>query len=210
MHDEAPHHARMDPARERDLVSRARADPAAFGELYDYYLPRIHGFILRRVRETSVAEDLTATTFERALGVVRRDDFRNDSFGGWLYRVAGNAVVDHVRRDRRSVPLGIRAGDTLGDGEGTGRERAYGSAELGDEAAADAFAAAIDRDVLSRALLLIPYEQRRVVVLRFLDGLDTAEMAVVLGCSRATAAVRVHRALRALRDAMAKESTDVA
>jgi RNA polymerase sigma-70 factor, ECF subfamily len=210
MHDEAPHDARMDPARERDLVSRARADPAAFGELYDYYLPRIHGFILRRVRETSVAEDLTATTFERALVVVRRDDFRNDSFGGWLYRVAGNAVIDHVRRDRRSVPLGIRGGDVPGDGDGSSSASSRSTAEFGDEAAADAFAAAIDRDVLSRGLLLIPYEQRRVIVLRFLDGLDPAEMAVILGCSRSTAAVRVHRALRALRDAMAVESTDVA
>jgi RNA polymerase sigma-70 factor (ECF subfamily) len=210
MHDEAPHDTRMDPARERDLVARARADPSAFGELYDYYLPRIHGFILRRVREASVAEDLTATTFERALGVVRRDDFRNDSFGGWLYRVAGNAVVDHVRRDRRSVPLGIRAGDGLGDDEHIGSPNGRGNHELGDEAAAGAFAAAIDRDVLSRALLLIPPEQRRVIVLRFVDGLDPAEMAVILGCSRSTVAVRVHRALRALRDVMPGESTDVA
>ncbi len=210
MHDEAPHDSRMDPARERDLVTRARADPAAFGELYDYYLPRIHGFILRRVREASVAEDLTATTFERALGVVRRDDFRNDSFGGWLYRVAGNAVVDHVRRDRRSVPLGIRAGDARSDGEDAGDARDRGDAEFGDEAAAGAFAAAIDRDALSRALLLIPEEQRRVIVLKFLDGLDPAEMAIILGCSKATVAVRVHRALRSLRDAMAGESTDVA
>jgi RNA polymerase sigma-70 factor, ECF subfamily len=209
MHDEAPHDARMDPARERDLVARSRADPVAFGELYDYYLPRIHGFILRRVKEASVAEDLTATTFERALAVVRRDDFRNDSFGGWLYRVAGNAVVDHIRRDRRSVPLGIRAGDG-GDGERAGNAMDNGSAELGDEAAAGAFAAAIDRDALTRALLLIPSEQRRVIVLKFLDGLDPAEMAAILGCSRATVAVRVHRALRALRDVMGKESTDVA
>ena len=208
MHGEAPHDSRMDPARERDLVARARADAAAFGELYDFYLPRIYAFILRRLRESSVAEDLTATTFERALAVVRRDDFRNDSFGGWLYRVAGNAVVDHVRRDRRSVPLGVRAADAWGDGErgGSGRN----DDEPGDDTAADAFTAAIDRDLLRRALLLIPSHQRRVIVLRFLDGLEPAEIAVILGCSRPTAAVRVHRALRALRDAIARESTDAA
>lgn len=199
----------MDPARERDLVARARADAAAFGELYDFYLPRIHGFILRRVRETSVAEDLTATTFERALAVVRGNDFRNDSFGGWLYRVAGNAVVDHVRRDRRSVPLGIRAGDAWDDGDGAGGARGI-SDEPGDDAATNAFAAAIDRDALRRALLMLPDHQRRVIVLRFLDELEPAEMAVILGCSRPTVAVRVHRALRALRDAMARESTDAA
>jgi RNA polymerase sigma-70 factor (ECF subfamily) len=199
----------MDPARERDLVARARADSAAFGELYDFYLARIHAFILRRVRESSVAEDLTATTFERALAVVRRDDFRNDSFGGWLYRVAGNAVVDHVRRERRSVPLGVRAGDAWGDGERAGGARGSDD-EPGDDAAASAFAAAIDRDLLRRALLVIPGNQRRLIVLRFFDGLEPAEIAVILGCSRPTVAVRVHRALRALRDAIARESTDAA
>ena len=199
----------MESARERDLVVRSRADPAAFGELYDFYLPRIHGFIARRVGERSLAEDLTAMTFERALAVVRRDDFRNESFGGWLYRVAANAVVDHVRRDRRFVPLGMRASDRWDDGFEGGADGDRGD-EPGDERAVAAFTAAIDRDVLRRALVMIPAAQRRIIVLRFLDGLDAGEMAVVLGCSRPTVAVRLHRALRALRDAIARESTDAA
>jgi RNA polymerase sigma-70 factor, ECF subfamily len=207
MQPEAPTGSRMDAARERDLVVRSRADPAAFGELYDFYLPRIHAYIARRLGERSVVEDLTAMTFERALAVVRRDDFRNESFGGWLYRVAGNAVVDHVRRDRRFVPLGMRASDAwAGDVDESGGR----GDEPGDETAVAAFASAIDRDVLRRALLEIPSHQRRVVVLRFLDGLDPAEIAVVLGCSRPTVAVRLHRALRALRDAIARESIDAA
>jgi DNA-directed RNA polymerase specialized sigma24 family protein len=49
-----------------------------------------------------------------------------------------------------------------------------------------------------------------VIVLRFLDGLEAEEMAVVLGCSRSTAAVKLHRALRAMRAAIAQESTDAA
>lgn len=56
---------RMSPDRERALVARAREDWAAFGELYDSSLPRIHAFIYRRVRERSVAEDLTSMTFQR-------------------------------------------------------------------------------------------------------------------------------------------------
>src|SRR3954469_16537381 len=92
---------RMDPLREQALVARSRSDSSAFGELYDFYLPRIYGYVARRVGERAVAEDVTAATFQRALEAVRRDDFRNESFGGWLYRVASNAVVDHVRRGRR-------------------------------------------------------------------------------------------------------------
>jgi len=194
--------SRMDPTRERALVARARVDAAAFGELYDFYLPRIHGFIVRRVGDRAVAEDLTAMTFERGLGAVRGEGFRNDAFGGWLYRVAANAVIDHVRRDRRTVPLGARATD---GGPDDGDE-----ATIGDERAARAFAEALDRDQLRRGLRRLPETHRRVIVLRFFDDLDTDELSTLLGCSRATAAVKVHRALRALRTALAKESTDAA
>jgi RNA polymerase sigma-70 factor (ECF subfamily) len=198
----------MDPAREQALVARARADVAAFGELYDWYLPRIHGFIARRVEDRAVTEDLTATTFERALGAVRRADFRNESFGGFLYRVAANAIVDHARRARWTVPLGARAGDYagLGDDDMTGRD----DAGLGDDTATRAFAAALDRDVLRRALLQLPEAHRRVIVLKFFDGLELDELCAALGCSRATFAVKLHRALRALRGAMTLETTDAA
>ena len=195
---------RMDPERERTLVARARTDGAAFGELYDFYLPRIHGFVARRVGDRSTTEDLTAMTFERALGALRSGSFRNESFGGWLYRVATNAIVDHARSDRRLAGLGIRASDL--DGATDSAERA----EPGDATATDAFAAALDRDQLRRALLALPAGHRRVLVLKFYDDLTTEELCATLGCSPATLAVKVHRALRALRAALVRETTDAA
>ena len=203
-----PSTTRMDPAREQALVARARADVAAFGELYDWYLPRIHGFIARRVEDRAVTEDLTATTFERALGAIRRADFRNESFGGFLYRVAANAIVDNARRSRWTVPLGTRAGDyaDLDGDERAGRD----DATLGDDAATRAFASALDRDVLRRALLQLPEAHRRVIVLKYFDGLELDELCAALGCSRATFAVKLHRALRTLRAAMTVETTDAA
>jgi RNA polymerase sigma-70 factor, ECF subfamily len=194
---------RMDPTREQALVARARVDPVAFGELYDFYLPRIYGFVARRVEDRAMAEDLTSTTFERALGAVRREDFRNASFGGFLYRVAANAVVDHVRRARHDVPLWSRASD-VEDGEGDL------AATLGDDAATRAFTAALDRDVLRRALERVPEAHRRVIVLRYFDGLGPEELGAALGCSRATVAVKVHRALRSLRGALEQEAIDAA
>lgn len=192
----------MDSDRERALVARSRSDASAFGELYDYYLPRIFGFVVRRVGDRAVAEDLTAATFERALGTIRRGDFRNESFGGWLYRVASNAIVDHVRRGRRTVPLGMRASDL--DGDRPNEE------SIGDEAALAAFAAALDRDVIRRALVALPETHRQLIVLKFFDGLEIDELCAALGCSRPTLAVKLHRALRALRAEIARESTDAA
>jgi RNA polymerase sigma-70 factor (ECF subfamily) len=178
--------------RERALVARARHDAAAFGELYDFYLPRVYGFIYRRVQDRCTAEDITSMTFQRALESVRRADFRNESFGGWLYRVASNAVVDHTRRDRRYIPLPDTDCDEAAD------------------LALDSFAAALDRDQLRRALLRLPAQHREVLVLKFYDDLDATEMCAVLGCTREALAVRQHRALRALRSEMAKEAADVA
>jgi RNA polymerase sigma-70 factor (ECF subfamily) len=179
--------SRMDRDRERTLVDRARSDAAAFGELYDFYLPRIYGFVYRRVQERSVAEDLTAATFQRALETLRHREFRNDAFGGWLYKVASNAVVDHVRRGSRLTHL-----------DGT------------DSSSGDAFAAALDADELRAALERLAPAHRQVLALRFYDDLSADEASTVLGCSRATFAVRLHRAIAALRGAMAQEATDAA
>lgn len=179
--------------RERALVVQARDDCAAFGELYDFYLPRIYGFIFRRVQDRPVAEDLTSMTFQRALENVRRADFRNESFGGWLYRVASNAVVDHTRRDRRSVSL-----SDVQDGVGP------------RDLALDALSATLGRDQLRQALLGLPTGHRELLVMRFYDDLDTTELCAAFGCSRETLAVRLHRALRALRVAIAREAADVA
>lgn len=178
---------RMEPDRERALVARAGRDRDAFGELYDYYLPRIYGFIHRRIGERSVTEDLTATTFERGLAALRGGRFRNDSFGGWLYRVAANAVVDHVRASRRLHAVADE--DEL-------------------DPAPDALGAAIEADDLRRAIGRLPDAHRRVLALRFFDDLESAEASAVLGCSRRTFAVKLHRALAALREALVADARD--
>ena len=185
--DGPPRASRMDRDLERSLVERARSDAAAFGELYDYYLPRIFGFAYRRLRERSVAEDVTATVFQRALEAVRDRDFRNEAFGGWLYRVAANSVVDHVRSGQRLVSLSMTDGPV-----------------------GDAFAASLDRDELRAAMATLSGQQREALTLRFYDDLDADEAAAVLGCSRGTFAVRLHRAITALRSAMDQEATDAA
>jgi RNA polymerase sigma-70 factor (ECF subfamily) len=146
-------------------------------------------------------------TFERALATIKGGSFRNESFGGWLYRVAANAIVDHGRRGRRLLPLLGRGGSGEGD---LARRDGSDGAEIGDERALAAFAAALDRDELRRALLDLPEAHRQVIVLRFMDDLDPDELCAILGCSRGTLAVRLHRALRALRGAMLKAATDAA
>jgi RNA polymerase sigma-70 factor, ECF subfamily len=195
MDDSPVRSTHMPRGRERDLVARSRGDAAAFGALYDFYLPRIYGFIYRRVGERAVAEDLTATTFQRALEAIRANRFRNEAFGGWLYRVAHNALIDHVRRRSRTVSL-----DQTDD---PSHRRVGLTADL----AFEAFAAALDRDELRIAMASLSETHRRVLLLRYFDDLELDEVCAVLGCSRRTFAVKLHRALNALRSALQTDVT---
>jgi RNA polymerase sigma-70 factor (ECF subfamily) len=195
--------APMDHAREQDLVARARSDPRAFGELYDLYLPRIYAYIARRVEDRSVAEELTVTTLERGLDAVR-GEAPVGSFGGFLYRVAASAVVDHVRRERRTIPLGVRARDYDTDDDRDAAE------SISDESATRAFAAAIDGDTLRRAVSGLPEVHRRVILLVYFDDLELDELCATLACSPQAFGVQLHQALRALRAAAGREATDAA
>jgi RNA polymerase sigma-70 factor (ECF subfamily) len=196
--------SRLDPERERGLVVRARTDAGAFGELYDHYLPRLYGFVARRVGERGAAEEITASTFQRGLETIRSGTLRNDALGGWLFRVAASAIVDRARRGERDVPPGVRAGD-LAEPDSERHEPL-----VGDEVATAAFAAALDRDELRRGLRRLTEAQRRVVVLRFFDDLNTVELCAALGVSAGTLTVRLERALRALNQAAAGKGTHAA
>ena len=193
-----------EPPRERAGTSRRESEVVTLGKLFDRHLPTIYAFVARRVEERDAAERLTAATFERGMAALRDEEVTEAGLGGFLYRVAASAVIDHERRSRKRAPAGVRAGDFDRDGDRRAAE------SVGDEIAMRALAVAIDRSRLRRAIQGLPDADRRILVLRYLDGLDVDEVCAVLACSRQTFAVQLHRALRALRAAVSQEVTDAA
>src|SRR5437762_10096822 len=80
------------------LVAEAQGgDPEAFGRIFDEFHGAIHRFVASRVGRPSDAEDLTQLVFVKALEALPRYESRGIPFGGWLFRLARNAVIDHVR-----------------------------------------------------------------------------------------------------------------
>lgn len=199
-------HANQAPSQPEDVrspVVTRRTDAAAFGKLFDAALPRIYEFFARRVEDRQVAEELTTATFERALGAFRDGEARA-TFGGFLYRVAASAVVDQARRRRKPIPRDTRASDLDAVGD---RDAA---AAIANDAATRAFAAAIDRSRLRQAFTRLSDEDRNLIVLRYLDGLEIDELCAVTGASRQALAVALHRVLRVLRSSVDQEATDAA
>ena len=89
-----------------ELVRRARdGDVEAFGSLFDHYHEDVYRFVASRVRSPSDAEDLTQTVFVKVLEALPRYESRGIPFGGWLFRLARNTIIDHVRTRHETVEL---------------------------------------------------------------------------------------------------------
>ena len=174
----------MDREKEKELVLRAASSMEAFSELYAYYVDGIYGYVYRRVGNEKDAEDITARTFEKALGGIGGFKWKGASFCSWLVRIASNTVVDHYRREGRMKRIDLE--EVLPRLEAD--DDPTGGVEKQEE-----------RLVLADALGHLPERYRMVVELKFVDDLENEVIADMLGCSRGNLAVRLHRALKALR-----------
>ena len=155
-------------------------DDDAFEQLYAAEASALFSFLAYRTGDRSLAEDLLADAFERALR--GRYNARKGSAKTWLYAIALNVLRDHLRR-------------------AAAESRAYERVE--DGAARDPFADVEVRDELMRGLTQLSAEEREAISLRFGAGLTVPEMATVLGEPLTTVEGRVYRALRKLREALA-------
>ncbi|CAN5638860.1 RNA polymerase sigma factor RpoE [soil metagenome] len=159
------------------LVDRARAgDQAAFSQLFEQYHAPILNYLHRMVNDRALAEDLTQDAFIKAYKALprTRDDL---AFKAWLYRIATNTAISHLRRGKviKWLPF-------VGDRE-TGAE-------------------AIDRSVarktdISRALDELPNHYAAVLLLRHYQGLSIAETAHALDITENAAKLRLFRARKA-------------
>lgn len=156
-------------ARIISLVELARSgDKAAFGELYDHYHAAVFRFLYYRVSSATLAEDLTAETFFRALRGMSSFRWQGRDFGAWLMTIARNLAADHFKAGRTRLEQTTEDTETL-DSAADGPEREV--------------LALLTSEALRDALAKLPLEQRECVVMRFLEGLSIAETADIMGRS---------------------------
>jgi RNA polymerase sigma-70 factor (ECF subfamily) len=167
-----------------NLVSSAvGGDTEAFGALFDIYADRVFAFVRSRVDNRHDAEDITETVFLKAFEAIPSYRRKGVPFGAWLFRIARNAVVDHVRRSGRSPEPMEDLGDLVGVDPVQTHERAF--ANIGAE----------QLTVLVRRLT---QEQAEVIACRFYWDMDVRETARSLGRTEGSVKALQHRALRSL------------
>ena len=96
-----------DEAIERFVEAAKGGDPEAFGALFDHFYAPVYRYVAARVGRPSDAEDLAQLVFVKALEALPRYELRGVPFGGWLFRLARNVVIDHVRTRRDHVTLDV-------------------------------------------------------------------------------------------------------
>jgi RNA polymerase sigma-70 factor (ECF subfamily) len=182
---------------ERRLVERARGgDGAAFGQLYQRYVDRVYSFVVFRVRDATLAEDLTQEVFLQALRAIDAFDWRG-SLAPWLLRIARNAVIDHWRRTNRRPERTMSALDTA-DAEGDDEDGLDRIVSVPDESDLRA-EQVLRRERIARAAQLLTELQQQVLALRFAAGLSIKETADVMGKSEGAVKNLQHHALKALK-----------
>ena len=171
-----------DEAVERFVEAAKDGDPEAFGALFDHFYAPVYRYVAARVGRPSDAEDLAELVFVKALEALPRYELRGVPFGGWLFRLARNVVIDHVRTRREHVTLDIIVQQSTED-------------DGPDELAA----LRQDMDSVAFALRRLTPEQREAIQLRFFAGLSAREAALAMGRQEGTVRGLQFRAIAALR-----------
>jgi RNA polymerase sigma-70 factor, ECF subfamily len=175
-------------ADERLLIEAAQKDPACFADLYEINFERVYAYVVKRVGDRAETEDLTAEVFHQALANLKRFEWRGIPFAAWLFRIAANLISDRWQRSGREVADDSGVIDAAQAQSGN-----IGPAEI---------EVVERRATLFRLVDTLPAEQRRVVVLRFVEEKSIKEVAREVRKTEGAVKQLQFRALTSLRARM--------
>jgi RNA polymerase sigma-70 factor (ECF subfamily) len=155
----------------------AAGDLGAFEALFRQHQKEVYAWIVRIVRDTGIAEDLTVETFWRIHKYRARFDAAGN-FRAWARRIATNAAFDHLRKSRHESEL---------------------PEDLAGAGTADPAIRRETREQIKRAFLHLPAKYRLVATLALVEEEPYNKIAEAVGISAGLVKMRVYRAVRILR-----------
>jgi RNA polymerase sigma-70 factor (ECF subfamily) len=181
-----------EPGDSWDLVHAAQAgDTSAFGKLYDRYVDVVYRYVLFRVGDKELAEDVTSETFLRALRRITSVSYQGRDVGAWFVTIARNLVLDHVKSSRFRLEVITAEVDESRRVVEAGPEQ-----QVIHKVTAAALLQAVEQ---------LGDDQRECIVLRFLQGLSVAETAEVMNRNEGAVKALQHRAVRRLAQLLPAE-----
>ena len=168
---------------EESLVRRAQQhDEEAFTQLYEEYFDKIYRYVALKIGDRMEAEDITQQVFLNAIKAITSFRWRGVPFSSWLFRIAHNQVVDHLRNKakRATVPLEESLVASNDNPQLTVEQK-------------------LDIEQLNSAAKRLTPAQQEVISLRFAGEMSIAQAANVMGKSEGAIKALQHSAIVALR-----------
>ncbi|MEK7506188.1 MAG: sigma-70 family RNA polymerase sigma factor [Patescibacteria group bacterium] len=170
---------------EKKVILKARdGNEQAFGQLYDKYMPAIYRFVFLKVGgQKAQAEDICHEVFLSAWQSIGKYQFKGYPFSSWLYRIAGNAVIDYYRTKKPNISL------ELVPEEAMVHETSLAE-KLDDQA---------DLRTVKFCLKKLEPSYQDVLIMKFVEELSNKEIAAAVEKSEGAVRVIQHRALKQLK-----------
>jgi RNA polymerase sigma-70 factor (ECF subfamily) len=184
---------------DEELIARVlTGDRGSYDVLVARHADLVYTIVLRILWNEDDADDVAQETFVRAYRALPR--FRGDSkFSSWLYRIAVNRALTHLKRRKRRSAGDAEVADAA-DGI-PGSEPVLGRSEEDPERQV---LAAEERAMVREAVAKLPPRYRAVITLFYLEERSYKEVAGVLGVPVGTLKTHLHRARALLRDIMSE------
>ncbi len=158
---------------------------AAYAEL----LPRVYNFFIYRVDDAALAEDLTATTFERAWQGRSRYRHELSAFQTWLFGIARHVAADHFRQPRRDVAL------------------SHATKHADDQVVEETVERQGEVEKLLALLERLSDRDREIIALKYGADLSNVEIARVLKLSETNVSTLIYRIVGKLREEWETDDT---
>ncbi|MFC2025519.1 RNA polymerase sigma factor [Chloroflexota bacterium] len=163
------------------LVKRAiGGDSEAFGDLYIKYVEPIYRYIFYQVKDKMIAEDITQEVFIKAWNSIHSCQGKEHTFSSWLYRIAHNNMIDTFRSKKWELSLDTDTAAKVIDDKSDLETR-------------------LEYRQLLDNIASLPQNQRQVIILKFIQGLDNQEIGQVMLKSQGAIRILQKRALDTLR-----------
>jgi RNA polymerase sigma-70 factor, ECF subfamily len=163
--------------------SAQQGDTSAFAKLYDRYVDVVFRYVLFRVGDRELAEDVTSETFLRALRRITSVSYQGRDVGAWFVTIARNLVLDHVKSSRFRLEVATAEVDDSRRVESGPEQQVITK---------------VTTAALLECVEQLGDDQRECIVLRFLQGLSVAETAEIMKRNEGAVKALQHRAVRRL------------
>lgn len=175
----------LDLETERQLVYEAKTDFSSFDRLYDYYFPKVYGFVYNKIQDHQKTEDLVSEVFVKILEALPKFEWKNVPFGAWIFRIVRNHLHDYYGKSAKDHTALAEDFDIQDDSR---HNQPHTVAHLNEV-----------EQVVVQELKKLNETERTVVEMKFFVGMKNKEIAGLLATKENNVGIILFRALKKLK-----------